>query len=417
MICKKCGAESPDGSNVCMMCGEPFSGNRRCQKCGAIIEPQAVFCAKCGNRVSGLSSSAKNSTKGKKSGNRKTTRNVLIAASVAIAILWVIGLGGDGKSGNKSGTKASDAIKETYVSSDFSKAPSIIYTTPAEENGHGNELMYVEGMVEALFKSKGQNVCEISTKEGKIAIISTPILTQSGEWDKLKEGEWVRANFMYLGYSDVLEEASGSLVNVEEAIPPTDSESASVRGNPYIEATEIEKDNNFTEIDDFSYEISGNKVVLKRYVGAYSGDTTILEIKPEYEIEPVNYKSDISSFQVGGKTEALILEEGIEEVAHAIFNGSDVKVVFFPKSMKIVYDDTLAYLNPDEGEIVKIYYAGTQEEWDDIFTKYKRTPVGDAEFGYDMGVAAADWVNEKIGHGYDSSLFQFYFSADPSGLR
>lgn len=399
MICKKCGSESPEGSKVCMMCGDPFSGQKRCQKCGAILEPQAVFCAKCGNRVSALCSGAKNSTKGKKSGNKKTARNILIAVVAVIAIFAFIRRGG-----------------KTYTSNDFYEAPTIIYTTTAEENGHEDELMYVEGVVGEQYKSKGQNVCEIFTKDGKIAMISIPLVTSGGEWGKLREGEWTRVNFMYLGYSDVFDKASGALISIKEAVPPTDSESASASGTPYIEATEIEKDNNFTEIDDFSYEISGDKVVLKRYVGAYSGDTTILEIKPEYEIEGVNYKSDISSFQVGGKTETLILEEGIEEVAHAIFNGSDVKVVFFPKSMKIVYDDTLAYLNPDEGEIVKIYYAGTQEEWADIFTKYKRTPVGDAEFGYDMGVAAADWVNEKIGHGYDRSLFQFYFSADPSGL-
>ena len=97
-------------------------------------------------------------------------------------------------------------------------------------------------------------------------------------------------------------------------------------------------------------------------------------------MDGMEYKTDISDFQVGignRKVETLILDEGITEVKTAIFNSCKVKTVFFPHSMTNVYDYTLSYLHPDKGETISIYYAGTQEEWSDIFTEYQRTNVGD----------------------------------------
>ena len=66
---------------------------------------------------------------------------------------------------------------------------------------------------------------------------------------------------------------------------------------------------------------------------------------------------------------------------------------------------------------IKIYYAGTQDDWAQIFTEYKRTKVEDAEFGEEMGEALADKLNEMIGSEYDSSLFEYFFSASPDDLK
>ena len=41
---------------------------------------------------------------------------------------------------------------------------------------------------------------------------------------------------------------------------------------------------------------------------------------------------------------------------------------YFSKSMVNVYDKTLSYLHPEDDNLIQIYYAGTQEEWGNIFT-------------------------------------------------
>lgn len=225
MKCQKCGAESPEGSKVCMMCGNPFNKQKRCPNCGAIIVPGAVFCTNCGQKQ-GMPTQNRVKPAKDRTVKKHTLRNVLIAVAAVIAIF--IFLGGNSKNDQKE--KNDYPIKSSYSSEDFSKAPEIIYTTTAEDNEHGNELMFVEGTLGKPFKKKGQNVCEVTTEEGKIAIISMPLVTPSGAWKKVNEGELVRVNFMYLGYSDVLDEASGALISIEETTP--ESSSAAVRGIP-----------------------------------------------------------------------------------------------------------------------------------------------------------------------------------------
>lgn len=183
-----------------------------------------------------------------------------------------------------------------------------------------------------------------------------------------------------------------------------------------VTGIEVQKENKYGDIEDFSYELSGDSIVLS----SYNGKDETIEIKPTYTIDGTEYKTDISDFSVGigsHVVKALILCEGIEEVETSIFNSSDVKKIFFPKSMKNVYDYTLSYLHPEDGETIKIYYAGTQEEWAKIFTEYKRTKVEDAEFGEEMGQAMADKINEMMGSEYDSSIFEYFFSASPDDLK
>ena len=142
-------------------------------------------------------------------------------------------------------------------------------------------------------------------------------------------------------------------------------------------------------------------------------------MKTSYNIDGTDYYTDISDFQVGignSSAKTVIIDEGFTEVPNNIFNSCDVQKVFFPRSMICVYDNTLSYLHPAEGQRIKIYYAGTQEEWSSIFTAYQRTYVEDAEFGEELGTALADKLNEMIGAGYDSSQFEYYFSASPSDL-
>ena len=66
MLCIKCAANLPEGSQFCLKCGQPVNGAwattaalppptiavLACSKCGATLPEEAQFCAKCGKPVS-----------------------------------------------------------------------------------------------------------------------------------------------------------------------------------------------------------------------------------------------------------------------------------------------------------------------------------------------------------------------------
>ena len=186
---------------------------------------------------------------------------------------------------------------------------------------------------------------------------------------------------------------------------PTSPENTPVTGN--------ETNTRPADIEDFTYELSGDTVLLTKYTGR----DKVLTVRAAYEIDGRSYTTDLSDFQIGSsRVKTLILDEGITTVKTSIFNSSDVERIFFPKSMSTVYDYTLSYLHPANGERIEIYYAGTQEEWQEIFTEYERTPVEDAEFGEELGEALADKLNEALGASYDSAQFVYYFSATPEEI-
>lgn len=53
MICKKCGAEMPDGSVFCGSCGTRIDGKKVCSSCGALNREEYAFCTACGARIDG----------------------------------------------------------------------------------------------------------------------------------------------------------------------------------------------------------------------------------------------------------------------------------------------------------------------------------------------------------------------------
>lgn len=194
--------------------------------------------------------------------------------------------------------------------------------------------------------------------------------------------------------------------------------------NPvHMQAKKSQNKGSGNPIGDFSYKTKGKKVILK----SYKGTDTKLEIKTSYKINGKNYKADISDFQVGignNSVKSVIFAEGFKKINNATFNSCDVQSVFFPKSLKKIYDNTLSYLHPDNGKI-KIYYAGTKKQWKKIFKKYKRKTVKEAwnssdnpeEKGKALGTSLADKLNSFIGGGYKSSDFKYFFSASPSDVK
>lgn len=186
-----------------------------------------------------------------------------------------------------------------------------------------------------------------------------------------------------------------------------------------VTGVEVKKDDSekYGVISDFDYDIEGSAVKLH----GYDGKCKVLEILPSYNIDGADYTTDLSDFQVGignSYVESVIFQEGITGIYDAVFNSCDVQKVFFPKSMENVTDKALSYLSPKkDGDLIQIYYAGTQDDWGNIFTEYKRTKVEDSEFGEEMGESIADKLNEMMGSKYDSSEFEYYFSASPDELK
>jgi hypothetical protein len=181
-----------------------------------------------------------------------------------------------------------------------------------------------------------------------------------------------------------------------------------------VTGIEVEKEN--APAEDFFYTLTDVTIILE----SCNTHKSTLVIYPTYTVDGKEYKTDLSQFQVGigdNSVDTLIISEGITEVKTSIFNSCDVQRVYFPKSITNVYDYTLSYLHPKgKGGKIEIYYGGTQDEWLNIFTEYKRTRVEDAEFGSEMGDALADKANELLGSKYDSSLFDYYFNADLNDL-
>lgn len=181
--------------------------------------------------------------------------------------------------------------------------------------------------------------------------------------------------------------------------------SSSIYVNNEVSSTQVENPDD-DQGDDFDFEISGENIILK----SYTGNNHTIAIYPQYDVDGEIYTTDLSDFQVGSNdVDTIIFVNGITEVKTSIFNSCNVKKVYFPKTMECVYDYTLSYLHPDDGECIQIYYEGTEDEFLEIFKKYKRTKVEDSEFGEEMGTAIADKINEMIGSEYNPEDFEFYF--------
>jgi len=175
-------------------------------------------------------------------------------------------------------------------------------------------------------------------------------------------------------------------------------------------------------IMDFDYKIKKRKVMLENY----NGSKKTLYIKPKYKIKGKTYRTDLSNFIVkSDDVNFLIICDGIKKINRPIFNSSNIHKVYFPKSIKKIYDSTLAYMDTEDQKI-QVYYSGTKKEWNKIFTKYERKTLKDAwnssdeleEKGSALGTALADKLNHFVGSDkYDSDRFKFHYSVKIKDLK
>lgn len=173
-------------------------------------------------------------------------------------------------------------------------------------------------------------------------------------------------------------------------------------------------ENGITPLQDFDYIINGTTLVLNKY----KGENSIINIANEYEVDGTTYKIDNveGSMFLGMSVKTVIFSDGIQGISHAFFNSSKVEKIYIPTSFTNIYDDTLAYISRS---LTDIYYGGTQEQWNQIFTHYDPDTVSEnlKEKDYSgAGEAAADKLNKIIGHDFDPSTVQFHFEASSGDL-
>ena len=119
----------------------------------------------------------------------------------------------------------------------------------------------------------------------------------------------------------------------------------------------------------------------------------------------------MTDFQIGkgnNSVKAVYFSEGIKEVEDSIFNSSDVKKVFLPKSMKVISTRLLGYMHPDNGEKLEVYYAGKQKDFEKKLTDKSGSPKKDK--AAEKGAEWANKLNQLFG-GYDPNDFDFIFEA------
>lgn len=160
MICKRCGANVPDGSEVCMNCGtrmrEAAAPQRFCAKCGSPISGGLQFCSVCGEtvnnnqkpdvaaKVMGAVNPAVDKVSGsitKLTGKKVDKRIVLLGGAVAIVLVLVlvISLLFGGRSAKATVDKFIDATYTGNIKTIMKLVPKDILEYAMEESGYDED--------------------------------------------------------------------------------------------------------------------------------------------------------------------------------------------------------------------------------------------------------------------------------------
>lgn len=89
----------------------------------------------------------------------------------------------------------------------YTIVPDIIYSTSAEENGLGDTFMFADGVVTKTQTVNGYPTHILKTDKGQVGIIN---LLNDPAFYTLSNGDTVRVCFLYMGYSEVLNMATGA---------------------------------------------------------------------------------------------------------------------------------------------------------------------------------------------------------------
>ena len=204
-------------------------------------------------------------------------------------------------------------------------------------------------------------------------------------------------------------------VILSEKAKPTQNREAKETSVSSSDFSNTKSNNDPTALSDFNYTIDGDTLHLNRY----NGKETSVVFSNVYAIDGTEHnitKLDGSMF-LDSAVDTVIFKEGIQEISHAFFNGSKVEKLYIPASFSYIYDDSLAYIS---SSLKDVYYAGTQEQWNNIFTIYEAKSVSenlDSKNYEGAGQAIADKLNNAIGHSFDANNVTFHFEAKLDDLQ
>lgn len=178
-------------------------------------------------------------------------------------------------------------------------------------------------------------------------------------------------------------------------------------------------------LDGFTYHTFGNEILLN----GYNGNDKVLEILPSYTVDGIEYSTNLSEFtDLGYATKSVIFPEGTTEIHMGLL--SSVNSIYLPKSMTLVYDECLADMQSPSNGKKMVFYAGTEAEWNKVFTVLEVEAPDPNDPSYQLEVGVGEWFMGLFGmedlgkpiidysytKHYDASEFAYYFSASPSDL-
>lgn len=109
----------------------------------------------------------------------------------------------------------------------------------------------------------------------------------------------------------------------------------------------------YTNLDDFDYYINGDDIHIKRY----EGNEDKIRVNSSYNGKKVVSFEDATFMFCDAIS--VVIPEGTKHLDNPTFNSSDIKYIFLPSTLEDVEDEFWGYLH----NIEKIYYGGTNEQW------------------------------------------------------
>jgi hypothetical protein len=209
-------------------------------------------------------------------------------------------------------------------------------------------------------------------------------------------------------------ETKNNATKISENKSKSKSKSSSTSPKKGVTGIDVVNRSTGSKASDFEYELNDSIIRIKRF----KGSNTRLHLYSKYKVDKKTYTTDLSDMDFGfNKAKTVILHSGFKTIPTNLFNSSDVTTVYFPNTMTQIYDYCLSYIHADDDKSkVKIYYQGSQNQWNKIFAEYHRKSFKEAKTAYEKGASIADKLNEMMG-GYDSSKYEFYFNASESDVK
>lgn len=116
----------------------------------------------------------------------------------------------------------------------YVKAPKVVYNTPAEKTGMGETFLYVDGIVKSIGTVSGTDHMIITAEYGDFLLFN---VSNSSDFQAIKEGANVTVGFLYIGYGDELNMPYGAYMETLSVNTPPTKEPPAASRTVYITPT------------------------------------------------------------------------------------------------------------------------------------------------------------------------------------